>query len=130
MPSVVHVITTDNFAGAERYVCNVARETTSRGWKAAIVGGDTERMSTEAGATVRWLPGANAAQALLSLARLGRNDVCHTHLTLAEAVGVAARPLHRAPVVSTRHIAAPRGSSHLGRQLAPWISPRLAREFA
>ncbi len=51
-------------------------------------------------------------------------------MTTAEAVAVAARPLHRAPIVATRHFPARRGSRPLGRLLAPWIAPRLARQIA
>src|SRR5205814_1010334 len=82
------------------------------------------------GPSVRWLPGSSPHQSLLALARLGRQDLCHAHMTTAEAVAVATRPLHRAPVVSTRHFAAERGSSTLGALIAPWIAPRLAREIA
>jgi glycosyltransferase involved in cell wall biosynthesis len=130
MPSVVHVITTGNFAGAERYVCDAAGETAARGWDVTVVGGDAERVPATLGRRVRWLPGATPVESLRSLARLGRQDVCHAHMTIAEAVVVAARPVHRAPIVSTRHFAAPRGSSRAGRLLARWISARLARQIA
>ena len=130
MPSVVHVITTAKYAGAERYVSEVARETASRGWAAAVVGGDPTRMPQALGSSVRWLPGAGPSSAVRSLARLGRHDICHAHMTLAEAAALAARPFHRAPVVSTRHFAAPRGSTRAGRLAARWIGPRLAREIA
>jgi glycosyltransferase involved in cell wall biosynthesis len=130
VPSVVHVIVTRNFAGAERYVCNVAGETAAHGWKTMVVGGDPEHMPAAISAGVHWLPGATPLNALRSLARLGRQDICHAHMTLAEGVAVSARPLHRAPVISTRHFAARRGSSPAGRLLAPWIARRLARQVA
>jgi glycosyltransferase involved in cell wall biosynthesis len=130
MPSVVHVVTTANFAGVERYVSDVARETARRGWDVAVVGGHPEQMPAELGGTATWLPGATASQGLRSLLRLGRRDVCHAHMTAAEALAVAARPLHRAPVVATRHFAAPRGASRGGRVLSPWIARGLAREIA
>ena len=82
------------------------------------------------GDAAAWLPGATTLQALRSLHRVGRRDVCHAHMTLAEAVAVAARPLHRAPVVATRHFAARRGASRGGRLLAPWIARGLARQIA
>jgi glycosyltransferase involved in cell wall biosynthesis len=130
MPSVVHVIVTANFAGAERYVSNVASETAMRGWDVAVVGGDPDHMPVALSNDVHWLPGATALESLRSLARLRRRDVCHAHMTLAEAVALVGRPFHRAPVVSTRHFAAYRGSSPLGRFLAPWIARRLARQLA
>jgi glycosyltransferase involved in cell wall biosynthesis len=130
MPSVVHVVATANFAGVERYVSDVARETATRGWEVAVVGGHPEQMPAGLGGIAAWLPGATAFQALRSLHRIGRRDVCHAHMTLAEAVAVAARPLHRAPVVATRHFAAPRGASRGGRLLSPWIARGLARQIA
>ena len=130
MPSIVHVVTTDNFAGVERYVCDAASETAARGWETAVVGGSAERMPAELSDTVRWLPGATPGEALSSLRRIGRQDICHAHMTTAESVSIAGRRLHRAPVISTRHFAAPRGASRGGRLLAPWIAKRLAREIA
>jgi glycosyltransferase involved in cell wall biosynthesis len=130
LPSVVHVVTTVNFAGVERYVSDVARETAGRGWDVAVVGGHPEQMRAELNGTAAWLPGADAFQASRSLRRVGRRDVCHAHMTVAEAVALATRPLHRAPVVATRHFAARRGASRVGRLLSPWIARGLAREIA
>jgi glycosyltransferase involved in cell wall biosynthesis len=130
MPSVVHVVTTASFAGVERYVSDVARETACRGWDVAVVGGHPGQMPAELGGTAAWLPGATALQALRSLRRVGLRDVCHAHMTIAEALAVAARPLHRAPVVATRHFAAPRGASRGGRLLSPWIARGLSRQIA
>lgn len=130
MPRVVHVVVTGNFAGVERYVCDVANETALRGWEATVVGGDPKWMSSVLAGEVRWLSGSTTAQAFRSLARAGVQDVCHAHMTLGEFVAVASRPWHRAPVVSTRHFAARRGSSLAGRALSRWIAPRLAYEIA
>jgi len=130
MPSVVHVVTTANFAGVERYVSEVARETSYRGWRVAVVGGHPKHMPLALGGAALWLPGASAAQALRSLRRLGRRDLCHAHMTVAEAVAVAARPVHRGPVVATRHFAAHRGTRRTGRLLAPWIARGLQHEIA
>jgi glycosyltransferase involved in cell wall biosynthesis len=130
VPSVVHVVATANFAGVERYVSDVARETAGRGWDVAVVGAHPEQMPVALGGTAAWLPGATAVQVLRSLHQVGRRDVCHAHMTVAEALTVIARPLHRAPVVATRHFAAPRGASHGGRVLSPWIARGLAREIA
>ena len=131
MPSVVHVVTTANFAGVERYVCEVARETVDRGWGSRSSGDTRSTMPSELGDAATWLPGATQLpRRLRSMRRLGRRDVCHAHMTVAEAVAVAARPVHRAPVVATRHFAARRGTSRGGRILAPWIARGLQREIA
>src|ERR671930_1896350 len=114
MPSVAHVVTTGNFAGVERYVCNAATELAARSWDVTVVGGHPERMPLALGEGIRWLPGATCAKALRSLARLAEQDLCHAHMTIAEALAVAAQPFHRAPIVSTRHFAARRGSSRGG----------------
>ncbi|HLX33029.1 MAG TPA: glycosyltransferase family 4 protein [Gaiellaceae bacterium] len=130
MPKVVHVVTTRRFAGVERYVADVALETAAHGWSVTVVGGNPAAMRRTLDGDARWLPGANPWQAFASLARAGRADVCHVHMTNAEVVGLAARPLHRAPVLATRHFAAPRGKSRLGGALAPWIARGLARQIA
>jgi len=130
VPSVVHVVVTGEFAGVERYVSDAARETAARGWEPVVVGGSPQRMRAALGDAARWLPGATPVEALRSLRRLGRRDVCHAHMTIAETVAVAARPFHRAAVVSTRHFAAPRGASRAGHLLSPWIARGLARQIA
>jgi len=130
VPRVVHVIATSNFAGAERYVCDVANETAARGWATTVVGGNSERMRSELDARTRWLRGGTLLQALRSVARIGPQDVCHVHMTTAEIVAALSRPLHRAPIVSTRHFAARRGKSRAGGFVAPWIAKTLTREIA
>jgi glycosyltransferase involved in cell wall biosynthesis len=130
VPSVVHVIVTENFAGAERYVCDVATETAARGWRVTVVGGESGRMRTELGEGVRWLPGGTPRRALAAMARAGRHDVCHVHMTLAEAVGAVACRLQGGLLVATRHFAAARGASRAGRLLAPWLSRSVDRQIA
>ena len=130
MPGVVHVVTTNNFAGVERYVCNAATELARRGWDATVVGGNPAHMREALADQVAWLPGATPIEAFRSLAKLRRQDVCHAHMTIGEAVAIAAQPLHRAATVSTRHFAAHRGSSAMGRMLAPLIAAKLDREIA
>jgi glycosyltransferase involved in cell wall biosynthesis len=130
MPRVAHVIVTDRFAGAERYVCSVANETAARGWVTTVIGGSSDQMRATLERDVRWLPGRHPAQSLLSLLRAGRQDICHAHMTYAEAVALTARVVHRAPVVSTRHFAARRGTTRAGKLLAPWIASGLTRQIA
>jgi glycosyltransferase involved in cell wall biosynthesis len=130
MPRVVHIVTTAQFAGVERYVCEVAAATAACGWEVAVVGGDSERMPAAVGDGVRWEPGGSALESLRSVLRLGRTDITHAHMTVAEAIAVATRPVHRAVIVSTRHFAARRGKSRAGRVAAPWIAKHVTREIA
>ncbi len=130
MRTLTHVVVTANFAGTERYVCLAANASAERGFSVTVIGGDPVRMRAELTSEVRWLPGARVPEAARSLLRLGRQDVCHAHLTMAEAVVVALRWRHKARVISTRHIVARRGSSTIGRALAPWIAGALDREIA
>ncbi|HVS85365.1 MAG TPA: glycosyltransferase family 4 protein [Gaiellaceae bacterium] len=127
---LVHVVVTRNFAGVERHVAGVARETAERGWRVTVVGGAPAAMRRSLGDVADWLPGGTPLEALRSLARVGRVDVCHAHMTLAETVAVAGRPFHRAPVVATRHFGAHRGQTRVGGAVAPWIARRVARELA
>ena len=130
MSRVVHVVVTRKLAGVERYVCSSANELARRGWDVSVVGGHPELMPSALASGVRWLPGSTPAQALSSLTALGRQDVCHAHMTLAEAVAIAGFPRHRAPIISTRHFAAVRGSRSAARVLARGISRLLSREIA
>lgn len=130
MPRVLQVVTTRNFAGAERYVATLAASLPSLGWDATVVGGDEAPMRAALPAGIEWLPGGTPFEAVRSVARAGRFDLCHVHMTYAEAVGVALRRVHGAPVVATRHFAAHRGSSVPGRLLAGPIARGLATEIA
>jgi glycosyltransferase involved in cell wall biosynthesis len=127
---VLHIVVSDAFAGAERYVCNVASETARRGWEVAVVGGDATGMRAALTDAVRWEKGSTLVESMRSVVRLGRWDVCHVQMTAAETVAVATQPVHRAPIVSTRQFAARRGSSLAGRAGAPLIAARIAREIA
>jgi glycosyltransferase involved in cell wall biosynthesis len=130
MPRVIHVVATANFAGVERYVCTTANALAERGWETSVVGGDPEPMRSALAAAVEWRPASGGVAALRALQQLGPQDLCHAHMTVAEAVCLAGSRYHRAPVISTRHFAAERGKTPSGRILAPWISARLAREIA
>ena len=122
MPSVVHVVTTANFAGVERYVSDVASETAGRGWDATVVGGDPtvcRRHSADARAGSRARRRSGAALT----ARVGRQDVCHAHMTLAEAVSGtrrSSRTRRQRPATSPHGEAQP-----CRRLLRPWIARAL-----
>jgi glycosyltransferase involved in cell wall biosynthesis len=128
--ALVHVAVTRKFAGVERYVANTATELAERGCDVHVVGGAPASMRGALGNEVNWLPGSTVRETLRSLAKIGRCDVCHVHMTLAEASAVLARTAHRAPIVSTRHFAERRGSTPAARALRPLIVRSLAREIA
>src|SRR5438067_9413457 len=100
MPSVVHVVTTGKFAGVERYVCNTAAELAGRTWDVMVIGGHAQHMPSALGRDVAWLPGATPLESLRSLIKLGRQDICHAHMSFGEAVAMVASPLHRSAIVS------------------------------
>ena len=132
MPSVVHVITT-----AEVRRRRAVRDARSRARPPPAAGTPPSSAETRRGCPAALGAGRPLATRRDALTRscghslaLGRQDVCHAHMTLAEAAALAARPFHRAPVITTRHFGAPRGSSRAGRLAARWIAPRLAREIA
>jgi glycosyltransferase involved in cell wall biosynthesis len=127
---ILHLVVTGSFAGVERYVCDVATETHSRGQDVTVVGGRPDRMRIELPPGVAWRPGTTVPQAIRSVVRSGRHDVCHVHMTQAELVGVLTRRIHGAGIVATRHFAGPRGSSRLGALLAPWISRHVDLEIS
>ena len=56
--------------------------------RSTVVGGNPSACPPPSSPGVRWLPGATAAESLRSLARVGRQDICHAHMTIAEAIAV------------------------------------------
>lgn len=130
MPRVVHIVTTSGFAGVERYICDVATATAARGWDVSVIGGDAARVPAALGDGVRWERGATPPESLRSVLRIGRADITHAHMTLAEAIAAATRLAHRAPIITTRHFAGRRGTSPAGRLCSPWIARRMTREIA
>jgi len=116
--AVVHVVVTDGFAGAERYVCQVAAELDRRGHRVLTLGGDPVRMRAELPERVGNRSAAHLASAAGALATTGHVDLVHVHMTAAEGAAWLARPFVRAPVVATRHFAKGRGSGPVARTLA------------
>jgi glycosyltransferase involved in cell wall biosynthesis len=128
--TVVHVVVTDGFAGAERYVVQVATELHRRGHRVLTLGGDPARMGAELPDGVTNRPAAHLVSAAAALATAGRVDLVHVHMTAAEGAAWLARPIHRAPVVATRHFAQRRGSSPLARTLARVTSGVVRQDIA
>ncbi len=120
---VVHVICTDNFAGAERSVLLTVEALRERGHHLSVIGGEQATMTEALGRIgVGWAPGGSVAAAVFALVRVGAVDVVHAHMTAAELAAVLTRPRLRAPIVATRHFAQHRGSSLPGRLSAAVIN--------
>lgn len=127
---VVHVVLTENFAGTERVVCQEAAGLAERGWDVTVLGGDQARMRRSCGTAVSLRPAAGVASGVRQLLGLGRADIVHAHLTAAEVAAVCTRARHGAAVVSTRHIARPRGSSRVLRMAAPVLRRGMDQQLA
>jgi glycosyltransferase involved in cell wall biosynthesis len=110
------VVRSDSFAGVERYISLVAPRLTARGCKVTVIGGDQSSMRRVSDG-VRWRPASTTGAAAAQLARLGRIDVVHAHMTAAELAAVVTKPFHRAHLVATLHFASSRGSNHSGDRL-------------
>lgn len=124
------MVVSDGFAGTERYVVKVAGLLAQRGDQVRVLGGDPARMPAALHPLVDWQPCATLPEALPLLARGGRTDIVHAHLTTAEAAAVATLPAHRGRVIATRHIAAGRGATPLARLLGRAVRAGISREIA
>jgi len=126
---ITHAVVTDAFAGTERYVCEIARRQAQRGHDVVVLGGSGVRMRAELEGAV-WQHASTVPTALARIVTGGQRDVVHAHLTKAELAGALAKPAHGGLLVSTRHIAAPRGRSRRGRFAAPVVARSVDVEIA
>lgn len=124
---VVHVVRSDAFAGVERYVVDTARELARRDWDVTVIGGDPARMRAALGELAH-VPAGTVREVAAALVRAGRADVLHAHMTAAEVP--AALLKRRAALVVTRHFAARRGHSRLGRVARPLVLRRVDLQIA
>ena len=127
---VVHVVRSDSFAGVERYICDVAGPLIELGCQVEVVGGDPVRMRAELPSGVVHRAAATTGEAFRNLLRGPRADLLHAHMTAAELAAVLAGGLRRTPVVSTRHFAAPRGSSATASLIGRAVARRLVRQIS
>lgn len=128
---IVHVVATDAFAGTERYVATLALAQARRGDDVAVVGGRADAMRPLLGNHVVHVGYPGPAGTLRYLRSMPPPRVVHAHLTAAELLGCTAFLSSRSVrVVSTRHIAARRGSSPAGRLAAHLIRWRLDGQIA
>lgn len=127
---LTQVVSTDSFAGTERYVVDVAAALQRRGHDVAVVGGPADRMRELLRPGVGWRPGSDTASTLRSLAAGGRRDIVHSHMTKADFCALIAAPVTGGRRVSTRHLTVHRGFTPAARRLAPVVRRALAAEIA
>lgn len=127
---IVHLVVTDAFAGTERYVANLAGASAHLGHAVHVIGGNRQRMRAALPREVGLVEAGGLAAAVAALRRVPRPDVIHAHLTAAEVAAVIAMPRRGPALVSTRHIAARRGSSPAARAAAVAVRARLDAQIA
>ncbi|NHC14382.1 glycosyltransferase family 4 protein [Motilibacter deserti] len=134
MPSadrrVVHVVCTDAFAGVERYICDVSVELARRGWDVSVIGGDPAAMARELGTAVTHRPAVGVAAAVREVDSARGRGVLHVHMTQAEVAAALAVRTWGMPCFTTRHFAAPRGSSAAIRAASPLLRRRFRDQLA
>lgn len=129
-PSVVQVVRSDSFAGVERYIAETATELAERGWQVRVIGGDSAAMRAHLGKGVDHRPARTVPQVFRALRTSGRTDVVHAHMTAAELPAALLKRRLGARLVVTRHFAAPRGASTVGRLAARVIERRVDLQLA
>ena len=128
---VAQCIRSDAFAGAERYVTNLAAGLAAEGCEVVVIGGHPDRMTaTLDPAGVEWRPASTTAEVLRRLVAARPFDLVHAHMTAAEVAAVLATPALRAPVVATRHFALHRGSNGASRLVGRFVTTRLSAQLA
>lgn len=128
---IVHAVRSDGFAGVESHIARLAVGQSRAGHRVAVIGGDPAAMrQAMAGAGVVQRAAATVVEVIRGLDALRDGDVLHVHMTAAETAVVAAVGAWSRPVVSTRHFAARRGATRLGRLVAPLIERRISAQIA
>jgi glycosyltransferase involved in cell wall biosynthesis len=128
---VAQLVCTSDFAGVERYVANLSNGLAEAGCEVVVLGGEPERMARElSGKQEASWPASTVPEAVARLARLGRFDVVHTHMTSAEVAASAVRVSNRGRFLTTRHFAARRGAHPAGRLAGMAIRPLVDMQLA
>jgi glycosyltransferase involved in cell wall biosynthesis len=129
-PRVVHVVRSDAFAGVERYVADTATELSARGWPVTVVGGEPAAMRRRLPDAVEYRPAGSVAAVFGALRAVRQCAIVHAHMTAAELPAALLKNTLGARLVVTRHFAAPRGRTWLGRVAGAVITRRVDLQVA
>lgn len=128
---IVHAVRSDGYAGVESHVARLAVGQSRAGHQVAVIGGDPAAMrQAMAGAGVVQRAAATVPEVVHGIDALRDTDVLHVHMTAAEIAALAAVRAWSHPVVTTRHFAARRGATRLGRLAAPLVEHRISAQIA
>lgn len=109
---VAHVVRSDGFAGVEAHILALAPALVDLGVDIQVIGGDPARMTDPLRSHgIYHYPAVSVRDVTEQAIRLRtwKPDLIHSHMTAAECGVLAAYPVLRAPMVSTRHFAETRG---------------------
>ena len=128
---VVHVIHTDSFAGVERYASVLAASQAASGHEVTVIGGRQSAVRAAVGDERVTLLEAGSLPHLVRMLRSRLDsDIFHVHMTEAEGAAALADWSGRAPIVTTRHFAAIRGTTLAGHLARPLIRRRVSAQIA
>ncbi|MEO7235892.1 MAG: glycosyltransferase family 4 protein [Lapillicoccus sp.] len=129
---VLHVISSDRFAGVERHVALLAAAQHDAGKDVVVVGGAAGPMVAAIERPgVRHLAAPTLVRATQQARAFApRADVVHVHMTASEVAGVVGAMGTSAAVVTTRHFAERRGSTPPARLVGRWAARRMAGQIA
>lgn len=112
---ITHVVVSPQFHGTERYVVEAANGLSRRGHRVSVVGGEATVMRQLLDPGVEHHRGHDGRSALVSLSRLGRQDVVHAHLLRSERIATLAAPVNRGRRLVTEHLVRILPAGALGR---------------
>ena len=125
-----HVVLTSAFAGVERHVCVLANAQARQGHDVEVWGGRPVSMRAFLHDQVVHLSAHMTAPTMARALVATPPDVLHAHMTKAEGASVVPSVLRSTPLVVTRHFAATRGATRMGRLAGAIIRRRVDAQLA
>jgi glycosyltransferase involved in cell wall biosynthesis len=125
-----HIVLTSAFAGVERHVCVLANAQIRQGHHVEVWGGRPAPMRALLSDRVVHRSARMIAPTMARALGAPAADVLHAHMTKAEGASVLPSVLRSTPLVVTRHFAATRGASQMGRLASAIIRRRVDAQLA